>query len=394
MHGVIERGTQMARKRSGGLDVAAITRRAVADAGGGDGTLLEGYVETLVATAGTGRRLPRPELDRLRALGVTAAEGGTSLRAVVGLYLSATWLAWRDLPVGPDDMRGVGEAVLRVANDAVGALADGYESAQRQAIRHEEAARREFVVDLLHGDGDLGRLAERATRFGLHLAGVHVVAAVQAGTPFTGADERNRRIASGLSARLPDHEIFVTTKDGLLVCLASGHAATATAELGTHLHTMPASPDGHRVGIGRAHGGPGGVARSYAEARATLDLAARLGLNSPVLHAADLLVYQVLFRDRAAITDLVATVLAPLQHTRGGPQPLLDTLAVYFEAGTAAEAARRLHLSVRALTYRLDRVRKLTGFDPANGEHRHTLQTAVLGARLLNWPAQALPSTS
>jgi sugar diacid utilization regulator len=135
------------------------------------------------------------------------------------------------------------------------------------------------------------------------------------------------------------------------------------------------------------------VARSYAEARATLDLAARLGLDAAVANAADLLVYQVLFRDRAAITDLVDTVLAPLQHSRGGPQPLLDTLAAYFADGTAAGAARRLHLSVRALTYRLQRVRELTGFDPTDGSHRHTLHTAVLGARLLDWPAQPLPAT-
>jgi hypothetical protein len=376
-----------------GVDVAAIMRRAVDDAGGGDVALLDGYVEMLVAAAAAGRRLPRPELDRLRALGVDAAQRGTSLRVVVDLYLSATWLAWRELPVGLDDPRGVGEAVLRVANDAVGALADGYESAQRQAIRHEEAARREFVDDLLHGDGDLGRLAERAMRFGLHLAGVHLVATAQTGVPFTDADKRSRRIASGLPARLPEYQVLVTTKGGLLVCLASGPGERAAAELGTHLHTMLNRSDDCRVAVGRAHGGPGGVARSYAEARTTLDLAARLGLDAAVLRAADLLVYQVLFRDRAAITDLVATVLAPLRHTRGGPQPLLDTLAVYFAAGTTAGAARQLHLSVRALAYRLRRVRELTGFDPTDGTHRHTLHTAVLGARLLDWPAQPLPST-
>lgn len=51
-----------------------------------------------------------------------------------------------------------------------------------------------------------------------------------------------------------------------------------------------------------------------------------------------------------------------------------------------AEAARRLSLSVRALTYRLQRVRALTGSDPADPRHRYALQTAVIGARLLDWP--------
>jgi sugar diacid utilization regulator len=56
----------------------------------------------------------------------------------------------------------------------------------------------------------------------------------------------------------------------------------------------------------------------------------------------------------------------------------------------AAEAARRLSLSVRALTYRLERIRKLTGADPADAGQRYMLQTATIGARLLNWPAQEL----
>ncbi len=46
----------------------------------------------------------------------------------------------------------------------------------------------------------------------------------------------------------------------------------------------------------------------------------------------------------------------------------------------AAEAARRLSLSVRALTYRLERIHKLTGANPADPAHRYMLQTAVIGA--------------
>lgn len=64
---------------------------------------------------------------------------------------------------------------------------------------------------------------------------------------------------------------------------------------------------------------------------------------------------------------------------------------MYFASGcTAAEAARRLALSVRALTYRLERIHRLTGADPGDPTHRYTLQTAVIGARLLDWPAQEL----
>lgn len=42
------------------------------------------------------------------------------------------------------------------------------------------------------------------------------------------------------------------------------------------------------------------------------------------------------------------------------------------------------------MTYRLDRIHRLTGADPGDPAQRYTLQTAVIGARLLDWPDQAL----
>lgn len=46
------------------------------------------------------------------------------------------------------------------------------------------------------------------------------------------------------------------------------------------------------------------------------------------------------------------------------------------------------------MTYRLDRVKSLTGFDPLDPAHRFTLQTAVLGAKLLGWPERPLPESA
>ena len=45
---------------------------------------------------------------------------------------------------------------------------------------------------------------------------------------------------------------------------------------------------------------------------------------------------------------------------------------------------------MRALTYRLERIHQLTGANPADPMHRYTLQTAVIGARLLGWPEQEI----
>jgi DNA-binding PucR family transcriptional regulator len=92
------------------------------------------------------------------------------------------------------------------------------------------------------------------------------------------------------------------------------------------------------------------------------------------------------------LRDLIGALLQPLEGARGGARPLLDTLLAYFQSGAnTARTARRLHLSVRAVTYRLGRVLELTGSDPDDPDDRFALQAAVLGAKLLGWPERVNP---
>ncbi|WP_223838684.1 PucR family transcriptional regulator [Saccharopolyspora pogona] len=86
-------------------------------------------------------------------------------------------------------------------------------------------------------------------------------------------------------------------------------------------------------------------------------------------------------------------VLGPLTHARGGAEPLLATLDAFFATGgVATDTARQLHLSVRAVTYRLDRIKALTGHAPTDPAQRFTLHAAVLGAKFLGWPQHELPA--
>ncbi len=343
------------------------------------------YARILGEVAATGRRLTRDELESRRALGRDAAEAGFQLRALVRLHLAVTRTAWPGADAtGPAST----DCVLAAVEQSVDAFAEGFERAQRLTVRREEAARREFIDDLLYGRSDLGRLAERATRFGLRLSRAHAVAVAAGPQAYTETDTVPRQVESALLARFDGRKILLTTKDGRLVCIAPGSQPDVLRYFAKQAH---AATDGGRVAVGRPHRGPGGVVQSYDEALAALDLADRMNLDDPVLYAADLLVYPVLTRDRQAMADLVRSQLGPLQQARGGAEPLLKTLSEYFDAGcVAAETARRLALSVRALTYRLERVHQLTGSDPSDPMHRYTLQTAVIGARLLDWPAKEL----
>ncbi|WP_437065155.1 PucR family transcriptional regulator [Streptomyces sp. enrichment culture] len=326
----------------------------------------------------TGRRLTREELESLRARGELAAEAGFGLRALVRRHMSVARDTW------PTLSSASGRHVLAAVEQAIDAFAEGHERAQFLAVRQEEAARREFIDDLLYGRSDLGRLAERAERFGLLLSRAHAVAVAEGDKPVEDADPAARQVGSAVVARFGERHILLTTKDGRLVCVAPGDQDDVLLFFAKQAY---AATDGGRVAIGRPHPGAGGVVHSYEEALNALDLAERLQLPEPVLRAADLLVYPVLSRDRQAMADLVHNTLGPLKEARGGARPLLETLTAYFDSGcVAAEAARRLSLSVRAFTYRLERIHKLTGADPSDPVHRYTLQTAVIGARLLGWP--------
>ncbi len=162
------------------LDLAAITSAASREAGGVPPDLLGDFLPAVHAAALTGRRLTAAELTGYGRSGERAAEGGVALRGLVDLYLSAAWRLWRELPDpgGVVATRAAGLAVLRAADDAVAAAAEGFERAALSVARRQEAERIEFLDDLLGGRGSLPELVARGTAFGLRLAGPHQVVLV------------------------------------------------------------------------------------------------------------------------------------------------------------------------------------------------------------------------
>ena len=351
--------------------------------------LLDGYLIDL-AKVSTGRRLCEEDLRRRREMGTQAAERGVPMSGVIDLYLSATWLSWPSLPgvrtaTGAESLRDIGEAVFRAADAAIMAVAEGYEEAQRWSLRQEESFRRAFVDDLLDGR-NLATLADRAERYGLRLATSLVVVVAAGGKPFVDGDPVTRRVESGMHLDQGDRDVLVTTRDGLLVCVAPEGLGVAQKFIDLISEAM--GPDrSWRAGVGRPHRGPGGAVRSLKQAKQALAIGQHLQLPGRVHAASDLLVYQVLMRDNSALADLVEVVLQPLRGARTGPHVFLETLSAYFAADRVATAAARdLHVSVRTVTYRLNRVKTLTGYSANDARQGFTLQVAVLGARLLGWP--------
>jgi sugar diacid utilization regulator len=391
--------------------LARVAAAGAKDAGGLPVELLGDFLPMVSRAVVDRRPLTSRQLTSCRELGDQAARRGVALRALLDLYSSSAWRLWRHLPavdraeVDPDALVTAGEVMLRAVDDAIAALAEGYQLAQHAVVRAEESARRELVDDLLAGGSDVHGVVTRARGFGLDLAGPHAVVVVSAARAIEDTDAVVNEVERALRGRRGDAGVLVASKeDRLVVVLAApDQAATDHATAAIRRALGPRGARGARgrgvvrlpgwqLVVSRPRVGADGVHAAYVEALETLRVADVLGLDDPVLLAREHLVYLLLLRDRTGLADLVRTVLAGLEDARGGPAPLLQTLGAYFAAGTStAQTARSLHLSVRAVTYRLERIRTLTGYDPGDPADQLSLRVATVAVQLLNWPATPLP---
>jgi sugar diacid utilization regulator len=377
-----------------------VARGGAADAGGLPVALLGDFLPQVAQAVADGAPITAGRLRAYRTIGGRAARDGVALRALLDLYLSAAWRLWRRLPAvsaADAETGGVvvaGEVLLHAVDDVVAALTEGYQVARHALARAQESQRREFVDDLLSGTADLVGLLRRAGGFGLDLAGPQAVAVVTADRGFDDSRPIVAVLERAVLGAKADAPALLASKEERLVVVFAAPDREAVEHVAERLRRTLETARGVRSSLGawqiavsRARSGADGVAASYREALGALDVAARLGRSAPVVDAADLLVHQILLRDRGALADLVESTLAPLRSARGGAAPLLATLDAWFAAGgNAAAAARTLHLSVRALTYRMARIQMLTGLDAGAADDRFRLHAATLGARLTGWP--------
>ena len=381
--------------------LATVAADAARDAGGVPAELLGDFLTALVAAVVAGEPIAPTRLRPYRTLGDRAARQGVALRALLDLYLSAAWRLWRHLPPvagaaeHPDRVVVAGEVMLHATDDVVAALAEGYQLARRSLVRTQESARREFIDDLLNGATDVVGVLHRAAGFGLDLSGPHAVATVAAerefsdGAPLVATLER---AILGIKGDAPAAARQQGGPAGRRVRRARPGGASSTSPRAWPRRSGAPAAAGHRS----ARGASGWAAPPSAPTACWPPTASRwTPSRSPPAWG-----WTCPSSTRATCSSTAcccATVRrwatwsrapsAPCTRARGGAPPLLQTLAAWFDAGgNSAAAARALHLSVRAVTYRLERVRTLTGLDPDAGQDRFALQVAVLGARLLGWP--------
>jgi carbohydrate diacid regulator len=130
------------------------------------------------------------------------------------------------------------------------------------------------------------------------------------------------------------------------------------------------------IGIGRYHRGLGGLARSYADARAALNLGQRLSRSDRV-HSLDKLGVAAFVgvSDARTKLELASHLLSPLD----ADTELLNTLEVYFRENChPLVAAERLGIHRNTLNYRLEKVALTTGLDPRSFDEAVQIRLALL----------------
>lgn len=307
-------------------------------------------VESFLLAFRAGTAVPPREMRALGESGRARLRLGVPLDAVLHAYRVAGRLTWASIltHLEPGDELLLGDLAGRwidYIDSASSAVAKNYLAESHTMLRSLDARRRELVEALLTADGP-AEVAAVSLRFSTVLAATYVPLLVSGG----GAAARiDALLAAAPEATLGGHrgENVLLLVPERIDDVARLHAAAGDVLLAWG---RPAAP------------GPGLLAEvSHVEA---LVAAARSeGRSSGAFGPDELLVEQLLLgntRVARALRDRVVDVL--LAKDPSGA--VVSTLRRYLATGSVPETARLEVVHPNTVTYRLGRVRDLTGLDP------------------------------
>ena len=275
---------------------------------------------------------------------------GIPLESVLHAYRIAGREAWTALcdgvPPGEEGLLAeLGARWIDVVDRSSSALARAYLAASHARLRDVDARRRELVEALLTAD-DPSEVAAVSLRFSTALAPTYVpllVAGAGAGSEI-----------DALLAEFPDGTL-------------GGHRAHRTGDRVLLLVPVRLEPPRWRNGLVMAWGQPAVTGRPLLDevrhVERLLETALAEGHTSGTFGPDGLLVEQLLLgneRVAGALRRRVVDVLA----ARDPSGSIAGTLRTYLENGSVPETARMEVVHANTVSYRLGRVRDLTGLDP------------------------------
>ncbi|MFE4637838.1 PucR family transcriptional regulator [Streptomyces sp. NPDC056773] len=355
----------------------------------------EAVLKLFFTTVAEGRAPTGAELAAPIAWGAERARDGVPLEAVLRVYPLGARRAWELAAAGPEpvaDPYALVTGLLAFLGEVMPKVAEAYLREQADLDWEQRELGRNLAGVLL-----AGRPARRAAeRYGRTLAERYEVVVLRLPEAPDGA---TNRILRALRSELDGNPEVLATFKGeggvLLVPLAPSGRSNNSTQSTASAPPVPRAPDGATrrllarldtaaelrctaaAAVAEDHAS---IPRAQAEASEVLALAEDLGRPPGLYRLADLAVEYQLVRPGPA-RDALARVLAPLD----GQPHLIATLREFIAAGyRRAEAAEALTVHRNTLTYRLGRIRLLTGHDatdPAGARHLAAALTAYGAAR-------------
>jgi sugar diacid utilization regulator len=383
---------------SRGLEVLAA---AAADSSGAE---VAGYVRAYLATPRLAAVLRHTAQTRrsLRLPDVGDAAGVTVAPILVGDDVPAYLMTF-----GDGHRAGGGDMSLLVTEHAatICGVILGRERVVAAAARQ---VRDDLVEGLLLGGRDTGEVGRWARHLGydpsrehrlvavaFEAAGAGRPAATAAATATTTAATATATAATAATIRKRaaaaiDH-FFTTRMPGAITSIREDEVVIVVPEPAAEVHRLSEGCLARMrdlfpetvitIGIGGSCQDPADIARSYGQARRTIDTVVRLGRRGQVVAFEDLGIHRLLLQvpDLAELRSFAAEILGKLSaqdHQRG--TELMTTLACYFrENNSPQRTARSLHVHPNTVAYRIKRIQEITGLQLGSYRDRLMAQVAL-----------------
>jgi purine catabolism regulator len=252
---------------------------------------------------------------------------------------------------------------------------------KERAVREAETRMQSTLIDRLLAGGPLDEVTLAVLqRYDLQATQQYAVAVLSPGENDLALVTSRLRVAL---RRLHQPRLFGERDGGVVafLCAREGDARPVAQ----HLVRELAAPSPVQVGLGLGTG-LRELAVGYAQAREALQVAARLGLDGPVMSFGELgVLHWVWTLPPAVRADNAYTrkvrLLADYDRAKGAD--LLATLDAFLRHdGALTQAAAALFVHRHTLTYRLDKIEKLCELDLSAPLVRLNLQVALIEYRL------------
>ena len=260
---------------------------------------------------------------------------------------------------------------------------------ERVVAASARQVRDDLVEGLLLGGRDTGDIGRWARHLGYDATREHRILAVAleaAGTarPGSGAGALRQRVAAAIdhffATRVPG--AITSIRDDEVVIVVPEPAQAGRLGSGCLARMRDLFPETVvTIGIGGACQDPADIARSYGQARRTIEAVQRLGRRGQVVAFEDLGIHRLLLQvpDLAELRSFAAEILGKLggQEGQRGTE-LLATLACYFRENSSPQrTARTLHVHPNTVAYRIRRIQEITGLQLGNYRDRLMAQVAL-----------------